>query len=265
MTIKIGFKLGRDIPVDDSAVEYDMTTLKSLVRKFMANSDEVVVDILGRKHAFDFLRDGKSKHGFSFVTDKSFYFINKNFYKGLLGYWQKNKQLKIGINELTKIDTGARKYMRGLPLLIMVIVGIFMIILLLKYPGDGWYDEDMANTLLFFLIIIGPISLIYSIAILITEKRTSMTLYFSNEAVRFPVSLYGKEEIKSFYSCISKLQATNLNKSSQYEVMSEQSKTEHRNNANTDKLQSLSELSKLYEKGMLSEEEFKNLKNEILQ
>ena len=266
LTMMLGVKLGRDIPIDDSSKDYDLDTLKSSVRKYMADSDEIVMDIIGREHASNILNCRKAKHGFAFVTNKSFYFIGTNFYAGFMGFWQKKQQLKISINNLISIQTGSKKSIRCLPLFIVSIIGIVYVIMSMIPPYDCYFQRlsDDGNWLLIILLLIfGVIWLctsIYSLVMLATEQRTAITLIFSNSSVRFPVSLYGKEEIKSFYSYISKLQISNLKE----DHLAEAKQDTNVNQTNSGKVQSLSELSVLYEKKMISEEEFTKLKKEII-
>ncbi|MCM1220930.1 MAG: SHOCT domain-containing protein [Lachnospiraceae bacterium] len=151
-----------------------------------------------------------------------------------------------------------------------------------------------------FIVWVGPLisllGLVYGIANFFLTTRTLISVEFTSQTFSFPIDTLGAEEIKAFYKeagkaqtlkkgdsqaddgnnglrsiqipsslqgrvknlseSVSKVQTGNNNKNNPRTVSSSQGKS---------KVESLTELSKLYEQKMITQEEFERLKKEVLE
>ena len=86
-----------------------------------------------------------------------------------------------------------------------------------------------------------------------------MDIEFASQVMRFPINELGKQEIKEFYKATSSVQQI-------IEGRSDSSvKTESIESGSAqDSLSKLKELNELYEKGVITKEEFDKVKQEII-
>ena len=141
---------------------------------------------------------------------------------------------------------------------------------MVPYTADdsGYIFEEFGPTLLFLgmlgAIVICFILVIYFVLHAFFLKRTNICIEFTSLTVAFLASELGRQEIKDFYKAVSEVQELYVNVANQIPVGHTVNAAGQSTNVYTNKVTSLSELSKLYENGMLTKEEFEQLKQEII-
>lgn len=280
---------GEDVPSDDSNWRIDFEQLKYGLNKFLGNKQERIVGILGKNNV---MNNNAYEKGFCFVTDRAYYFIGKVWQKKYFFSWKSNIQCRIVASEMKEIRIRTLypwkmllftaytvfNYVWNIRLIIvMILVGIRMN---LSYD----FEEAMMTTvfLLTGWLVVMLIPLIYGLFSIYLKRKTTIDIEFTNQTMRFPINILGKQEIKDFYKAASQIQEsmagerigtapqrTSLSGNIHTIVNSVQETVMNKNNAVSNnmapnKVQRLSELSKLYEQGMLSKEEFGKLKGEII-
>ena len=265
-----------DRPLDDKAWQINYDNLYSNLQKYVSNKQEKIHAVLNVRNAFRLLKNGASKEGFAILTDKACYFVGKIYQKKWILSSKSNIQHRIVVSELKGVKIGK---LSRISMLIPSILSVVLIALEIKWMVDvdhainevDWYsrrmnrDIDLLESFASFGMLIAFIMFwlaIYCLVQTFIIKRTHICMEFTSLTITFPISTLGAQEIKDFYKAVSEVQEHNANSSPIPETPN------FINAPNTatpnDKIASLSELSKLYEQGLISEEEFNKLKTEIM-
>lgn len=265
--IIINRKKLKDTPQDDSNWNIDYDNLKSALRRFVSNRNEEVVAVLGKVNAQTLLNSNINNVGFCILSDKAFYFVGKVWQKKGIFSFKSNIQHRIPITEMKGIKVGT---LHRFGMLLLGITSMF--VLIGEIRAVAWLEThgDMLNkiyrhleSLWFAAEIVGivaiPIALVmtvYYIAQALLVKRTTVCIEMNGFTVNFLVSELGKQEIKDFYRDLSIMQNDRISATQNVNVSQV--------SVNVDKVGKLTELSHLYEQGLLQQEEFERLKKEII-
>ena len=259
-------KKEEDIPIDDNNWNKDMDDLKITLKKFLENEQEKIEGLLGRNNTLN--NENIYKAGFCFVTNEACYFIGRITQKGFLFSWKSVIQKRINMRKLKNI----RKKMIC-PLCAELLLGytismtgylitIWMLMIQKDIFDDViYYECKITAGIVFMLVTICMIlmvlpMIIYSIVILYTKRKTMLDIQFETITMRFPITQLGRQEINEFYNCVMRIQ-NNIKKEDHNKQVLKPEK-------NNDIVHSLNELSTLYEKNLISQEEFKKIKNDII-
>ncbi len=274
LAIKEHRKILHDKPLDDSNWQIDFEDLHNKLRKFVSNKEEKIFAVLGIKNAYNLLSGGIQENGFCILTDKAAYFIGKVYQKKWIFAFRTNIQHRIIANEMKGIKVGTLSRFR---ILFFAVLSILLetancrcIYKMVSYTANdsGYIFEEFGPTLLFLgmlvAIVICFILVIYFVLHAFFLKRTNICIEFTSLTVAFLASELGRQEIKDFYKAVSEVQELYVNVANQIPVGHTVNAAGQSTNVYTNKVTSLSELSKLYENGMLTKEEFEQLKQEII-
>ena len=207
------------------------------------------------------------------MSDKAFYFVGKVWQKKAIFSFKSNIQHRIPITEMKGVKVGTLHRFE-----MFLLVMISMLVLIGPIRTFSWLvrNEDMIETFDrtstifsikvpigriaefggFFVIIIALVMTVYYIAQALLVKRTTVCIEMNGLTVNFLVSELGKQEIKDFYRDLSIMQNDRISTT--------QNVNRSQVNVNVDKVGKLTELSHLYEQGLLQQEEFERLKKEII-
>lgn len=265
--IIINRKKLKDTPQDDSNWNIDYDNLKSALRRFVSNRNEEVVAVLGKVNAQTLLNSNINNVGFCILSDKAFYFVGKVWQKKGIFSFKSNIQHRIPITEMKGIKVGT---LHRFGMLLLGITSMF--VLIGEIRAVAWLEthEDMLDIIYRHLeslwstaeivgIVAIPIALVmtvYYIAQALLVKRTTVCIEMNGFTVNFLVSELGKQEIKDFYRDLSIMQNDRISATQNVNVSQV--------SVNVDKVGKLTELSHLYEQGLLQQEEFERLKKEII-
>lgn len=265
--IIINRKKLKDTPQDDSNWNIDYDNLKSALRRFVSNRNEEVVAVLGKVNAQTLLNSNINNVGFCILSDKAFYFVGKVWQKKGIFSFKSNIQHRIPITEMKGIKVGTL-HRFGMLLLgitsMFVLIGEIRAVAWLETHGDMlnkiyrhleslWFTAEIVGTC---AIPIALVMTVYYIAQALLVKRTTVCIEMNGFTVNFLVSELGKQEIKDFYRDLSIMQNDRISATQNVNVSQV--------SVNVDKVGKLTELSHLYEQGLLQQEEFERLKKEII-
>ena len=265
-------KVADDKPFDDTDRQIDFDDFYSKLRKFVSNEQEKIYAVLGIKNATNLLTKGIQEDGFCILTDKAAYFIGKVYQKKWIFAFRTNVQHRIIASEMKGINVGTLSRFRMLlfailSILLEILNFRFFIYIYLYLDRDG-SDVSGIFIVMFLLtvasILIGFSLIIYFVLHAFFLKRTNICIEFTSLTVAFPASELGKQEIKDFYKAVSEVQELYVNIVNPVPVEHTVNEVRQRSNVYTNKVTSLSELSKLYENGMITQEEFEQLKKEVI-
>lgn len=251
-----------DRPLDDKTWQIDYDNLYSNLQKYVSNQQEKIHAVLNVQNALKLLKNGTSKEGFAILTDKACYFVGKIYQKKWILLPKSNIHHRIVISELKGVKTS--KLSRKNMFILSVVLTICEICWLFYLFYENFDPSPVRGMMLCYLlcIVITFCVAIYCFVKAFIIKRTHICMEFASLTITFPISTLGAQEIKDFYKAVSEVQEHNANSSPIPETPN------FINAPNTatpnDKIASLSELSKLYEQGLISEEEFNKLKTEIM-
>ncbi len=269
-------KVSEDKPFDDTNRQIDFTDFYNKLRKFVSNEQEKIYAVLGIKNAYNLLTSGIQENGFCILTDKAVYFIGKVHQKKWIFAFRANVQHRIIVSEMKGINVGTLSH-----------IWMLILALLSAIIETGWYrwikilvatnvESKIALKgfiLLFWLvfvlgtlssIVIGFFLVIYFVLHAFFLKRTNICIEFTSLTAAFLASELGKQEIKDFYSAVSEVQELYVNIVNPIPVEHTVNEVRKSTGVYTNKVTSLSELSKLYENGMLTKDEFEQLKQEVI-
>ena len=268
-------KVSEDKPFDDTNRQIDYDDFYSKLRKFVSNEQEKIYAVLGIENAYNLLTNGIQEKGFCILTDKAVYFIGKVYQKKLIFAFKANVQHRIIASEMKGINVGTLSHIW---MLLCAVLSVIVEVSIFRYCNrminggmeqvalDGFHEISAILLVLGIIasIVIGFFLVIYFVLHAFCLKRTNICIEFTSLTVAFLASELGRQEIKDFYKAVSDVQELNVNIVKQVPV--EHTVNEVRQSAGvyTNKVTSLSELSKLYENGMLTKEEFEQLKQEVI-
>ena len=258
--ILINRKKLKDTPQDDSNWNINYDNLTSALRKFVSNRNEEIVAILGKVNAQTLLNSNINNVGFCILSEKAFYFVGKVWQKKGIFSFKSNIQHRIPITEMKGVKIGT---LHRFEIFLLGIISMFVLIAQIRAFTWLVTHEDMFEAIGriaelggFFAIIIALVMTVYYIAQALLVKRTTVCIEMNGLTVNFLVCELGKQEIKDFYRDLSTMQNDRIS--------APQNANVSQVNVNTDKVGKLTELSQLYEKGLLQQEEFERLKKEII-
>lgn len=263
LTIKWNSK---DNPIDDSSWNIDKTDLYNKLRRFISNPQENIYAVLNIQNALNVIQNGISEEGFAILTDRACYFIGKIYEKKGIFTRKANVQHRIVVSEMKGVRVGTLSRIR---MLIPYILSTAMFILQAIwsfYVGSIHYDQysDTLNVIITLTTLAIEIMLLsvslYCFLQVFLLKRTNICIEFTSMTVAFMLSSLGAREIKDFYQAVSTVQGLDI-----MNPVSTQTVAPMQNiQATGNKVERLSELSKLFEQGMISAEEFNQLKAEVI-
>ncbi len=263
--------VSEDKPFDDSRRQIDFDDFYGKLRKFIGNKQEKIYAVLGIKNADNLLTNGIQEKGFCILTDKAAYFIGKVRQKKWIFTFQTNVQHRIIASDMKGINVGALSQIWWLLCAAFsVFVGIAELRWFIRYTI---YLENgielglitiAVHTIMFFCLVINLSVMIYYVLHAFFLKRTNICIEFTSLTAAFLASELGEQEIKDFYKAVSEVQELNVNIVKPASAAHTISPARQNAGAYTNKITSISELSKLYENGMITKEEFEQLKQEVI-
>ena len=259
-------KIGNN-PIDDSEWQFNNKILDTIRAKFIANKQETIEGLLGKKSIIEIISKNDCKHGFCFVTNKAYYFVG-SVYQSVLGavYHRTNVQHRINANELKGVKVKRIFLYRTLVFFLLAIaifvLDIFVEVKLFYIISNSNGAEQVSAAIFIISHIICGILIFANLFFMIFKRRTVLSFEFASLDLYFPVGILGKQEIKDFYQAVSKVQDILYNQPQTDTVSSNYHNTV--TSATGNKVEQLKELSVLLEQGNISAEEFESLKTEIL-
>lgn len=258
-------KIG-NIPIDDSQWQLNDRILETIRMKFLANKQETIVGLLGKKSILDVIAKNNSENGFCFVTEKAYYFAGKVYQKdnGAI-YHKTNIQHRIVANEMKGVKIKRIFLFRTLVFFLLSVALVALDALIEYYLFYVIMDssglEQVFAAIFIITHVLCGIMMFVNLGFMIFKRRTVLLFEFTSEQFYFPIGILGKQEIKDFYQAVSKVQElanqqfhnapVNLNQGSAAVVPT------------GNKVEQLKELSALLAQGTISTEEFESLKAEI--
>ena len=264
----------RNSPLNDNEWNFTHEILEHQLRRFITNTQEIIVSVLGKNNIQKIIDTSTNKNGFCILTNKAFYFVGKVFHTKYFLPFKSNVQHRINASEIKGVKVIKQYNAYAIIALLIsifltcrLIQGFFIVIPLLD---SGYYTtigfkilgidfEDYGLIAMCIALLFVLVSLFMSIIQLCFYRLLVVVLEFDKYSYRFPVNILGEQEIKDFYKAVSQIQenvSSDINSNMQANV------TQTSNSKN--KVESLSEISQLLEKGIINQEEFDKLKSDIL-
>lgn len=256
----------KDNPIDDSSWNIDKTDLYNKLRRFISNPQEKIYAVLNIQNALNVIQNGISEEGFAVLTDRACYFIGKVYEKRGIFTRKANVQHRIVVSEMKGVRVGTLSRIRMLiPYILSTALLILQAIWSIHIRGNQY--NSYSDALFVIIILITTAMQIIMLAVslycflqVFFIKKTNICIEFTSMTVAFMLSSLGAREIKDFYQAVSTVQGLDI-----MNPVSTQTVAPMQNmQATGNKVERLSELSKLFEQGMISAEEFNKLKAEVI-
>lgn len=263
LTIKWNSK---DNPIDDSSWNIDKTDLYNKLRQFISNPQEKIYAVLNIQNALNVIQNGISEEGFAILTDRACYFIGKIYEKKGIFTRKANVQHRIVVSEMKGVRVGTLSRIRMLiPYILSTALLILQVIWSIHIRGTQYnsYSDSLRVIVIWITtamqIIMLSVSL-YCFLQVFLVKRTNICIEFTSMTVAFMLSSLGAREIKDFYKAVSTVQGLDIMNPAPTQTVAPMQNIQ----ATGNKVERLSELSKLFDQGMISAEEFNQLKAEVI-
>lgn len=259
-------KIGNN-PIDDSEWQFNNKILDTIRAKFIANKQETIEGLLGKKSIIEIISKNDSKYGFCFVTNKAYYFVGSVYQSASGGKYRKtNVQHRINADELKGVNVKRIFLFRTL-FFFLLTISVFLLDVLVEvelfYIISNSNGAEQVSAAIFIIShVICGILIFTNLFFMIFKRRTVLSFEFASLSLYFPVGILGKQEIVDFYQAVSKVQSIAKNQP-QVEIVS----TNYHNavtSTTLNKVEQLKELSVLLGQGNISAEEFESLKAEII-
>lgn len=255
---------------DDSNRYIENEKIEPILMRYIGNKTEKIIGVLGKYNTID--DDTIKKKGICIVTEKAFYFIGNIYKKQSIITWKSDIRSRIPLNELREF-----KQEQLFPWYALVHL-IYMVFVALSYVGyliEQFQIEEHSDYIVFICIILIFPGIIAVLCILVASVITvykvrgnAVELVFDNQVYCFFKGDYGERELKEFYKAMSKAQGELLTSYSENITQGQyQQSTDNQNISNINmgnKLGTLKELADLYEKKLITEEEYLKLKQKAL-
>lgn len=222
---------------------------------FFVSDTESAVAILGSRYVEQYLSDGSLPGGFVVVTQLRAYFKGMSNYRDYNGHFKKQTQEKVvDLKDIT--GTGYITFKRTgmfVASIILLLVGFFIMI------GSG--GEEPSLSIGFTCLIVGIIFII----VYNCTKSTYFMIEFSGGNICFESKWYGKTVVDTFQNNLQKavldIRKNGLEQASVAPVVTDKPTTPVEANG---KAETLREYAKLKEDGLISEEEYQQMKAELI-
>ena len=259
-------KIGNN-PIDDSQWQFNDKIFDVIRNNFIADKQEIIEGLLGKKSVLEIISKKDSKNGFCFVTNKAYYFLG-SVYQGALGsvHHKANVQHRINADELKGVKV-KRIFLYRTLFFFLLSIAIFVLDVVVDirkyYKMLNGTDEENVFTIIFIITQIICLILIFAnLLFMIFKRRTVLSFEFTSLDIYFPVGILGKQEITDFYKAVSKVQSITSSQAKAEPIRASYHETASATVGN--KVGQLKELSALLEQGNISAEEFAALKAEIM-
>ena len=225
-------------------------------KKVFMNPKEKFVCALGNNYAQNFLAGGSLGKGFAIVSDKRVYFKGKTYEISGKKFKVKNTASTVDLKDITGTEVRTLSQVAPLALgFIFLILGSLAFVLI---PNAKNYNMMCG----FIGVLIGIIFLIVYLA----SKRIVLTIMFGGGGIAVPLNWYSAREGEDFQRMlrISKdnavEEAENAAANAMREVMAN---TAPQPQAAVSAADELAKYAQLYKDGLISEEEFADIKAKI--
>lgn len=238
---------------------------------FFVDPSENPVAELGSGFLQNYLGNGALSKGFAVVTQRRVYFNGRSYFKDFKGRWRKQMQAKtVDLKDVT--GTGYIS-VRMLGLLISAIATFFWPLLtlpstlhnrsLIEWLRAVYFNSYDLWSLALWLPTIGLVIAFF------THRRTLFNIEFAGGNISFRTSWYGKSEVDDFQKALRKAMAVIKD---QEPVTTPAAVTVHTMSAAPttsagaakDKAEALREIAKLKDDGIISEDEFQQMKADLM-
>ena len=259
-------KIGNN-PIDDSEWQFNDKIFDVIRNNFIADKQEIIEELLGKKSVLEIISKKDSKNGFCFVTNKAYYFLG-SVYQGALGsaHHKANVQHRINADELKSVKV-KRIFLYRTLFFFLLSIAIFLLDVFAEvrffYKIESSAGAEQVSAAIFIIThVICFIMIFANLLFMIFKRRTVLSFEFTSLDIYFPVGILGKQEITDFYKAVSKVQSITSRQAKAEPVMASYHNAAIATTGN--KVEQLKELSALLEQGNISAEEFESLKAEIM-
>lgn len=234
---------------------------------FFVDPAETPTAELGSGFIQSYLGSGTISKGFVVATQRRAYFKGKSYCKDLKGNWKKQMQEKtVDLKDIT--GTGYTS-IRNVGFLIATIVSAlwdFVIMPLIGLASGASIQNDPKGFILNILTFL-PI-VIVCVLLYLFKRSTLFAIEFAGGNISFNTSWYGKEEVDNFQKNLRKAMAaikdTEPTPAPATVAVHTYAAPATATGSAKEKAEALREYAKLKEDGIISEEEFQQMKAELV-
>lgn len=230
------------------------------LKRIFVNEKEKFVCALGTNLVKNFLARGDLGNGFAVVSDKRIYFKGKSYEVGSNKLKARNVASTVDLKDITGTEVRSFKSTWSLVLawLCVILVVNFLIAVIFERTKVTWTDGLWGG---FFLILAIVFFIFYFLS-----RKTVLTIMFGGGGIAFPLNWYPVREGENFQK---QLRIAKDNAIEESENAAANSVREAMANASAQQPEAsaadeLAKYAQLYKDGMISEQEFTDIKAKLL-
>lgn len=241
-------------------------------KSFFMSPKEKFVCALGNGYLMNFLAGGFLGKGFAVISDKRVYFKGKSFEVGENKLKVRTTASTVDLKDVTGTEVRTFKdKMKQIQSIIFMILGVFILFLAIVFSSS---NSRTPKDVIILLFIFGSALLlggIISIIIYLTQRKTLLTIMFGGGGIAFPLNWFPQQEGENFQKKLRIAkdqaieQAENATANAVREAMSvsvPQPQAAPQPAATS--ADELAKYAQLYKDGLLSDEEFADIKARLL-
>lgn len=241
--------------------------LKRLKEEVFVNSNEEVKTILGNSYLKDFIENKRISTGCVVVTDKRIYSRGKAFTMKKMKMKTSYSTKIVDIKDVTGTGTNTR-FRLGL-VLILALLASYIVNVTIDVPSLVFNSEGQFRVYHYFpmLLLTTPIFIIVFIWGLKSKFTTNMLeVNYAGGTIGYNTSWYSVEEVNEFMRVLRKQKdlGSDDKKEEKTEPVDKEVNVEAKDRLEGKVEERLMNLLKLKQEGVLSDEEFNKLKEEII-
>lgn len=220
------------------------------LKKLFASPNEKVVAILGNSYVQNFIHDRSIRKGFAVVSDKRVYFKGKcyeitNTKNGKRTVAENRKSRVVDLEDVS--GTGLDNYSNISPLIVACIILIIAIVML--------FSEEVAGIGLFMFLLALLCFFVY-----LDERKSIVVIQYAGGEIGFDKRWFTEQEVDQFQKQLrlAKDKVQEKNQVAQKQNLQSEKKT------NKGVVSEIVILGDMLSRGMITEEEFEQMKKELL-
>lgn len=229
-------------------------------KKLFYSPKEKYVCSLGNSFLQNFLSGNTSSRGFSVISDKRVYFKGNAFQMDGRGFREKTVTSSVDLKDVTGTETRTNDPV-GIKVLaiIMMILGVILMII-------GFLNEETGG----IVAAIGLGALIFSVILVCiynSKKMSVLTIMFGGGGIAFPLNWFPRQEIDNYQKMlrIAKDQAVEeAENATANAVRAAMENAQSAQQAASSAADELAKYAQLYKDGMITEQEFAEIKAKTL-
>ena len=233
-------------------------------KSFFTRPDEKFVCALGNGYLLSFLSSGFIGNGFAVVSDKRVYFKGNAYEIGSTSFKRRSQSSTVDLKDVTGTDVRALRNLKLLFIAIGATMAAFLFLFIVIANYNHLHNSDIQGYVA--MISLFAIAGLITFILFMLKKTTFLTINYAGGSIAFRIGLYSSQECENFQKMLriakDKVveEAENATANTMREAMATVVAQPQAAISSADEL---AKYAQLYKDGLISEQEFADVKAKI--